>query len=310
MKGKPMLNILGAIKTLSPLHCGIGTGMNDIDLPVARNKVSGHPLIPGSTMKGVIKDEFRGDRWNEDVEALFGADNPDGQESKAFASAISMGDAILLTLPVRSFYGTFAYLASPYTLQQFKAVLARTTEETCPAVPTHLGLQIGNDSYRVMLTHESLLKSPDDSRVLFEELDLLVDDDNGANAWADLLARHFCDTDEEKMLFKKRFAIADDNALNFLCDTALPVDARIALDEKTGTVKQGALWYEETVPAETLFFSMIGVDRSFKKEVKKTPEDLAKILIPAGESREMFTQMGGKSTTGKGFVSVRFIKGA
>lgn len=307
-----MLNLLGAIKTVSPLHCGIGTGMNDIDLPVARSKVSGHPLIPGSTLKGVIKDEFRGDERKDslEAEALFGADNPDGQESKMFASAISMGDAVLLALPVRSFYGTFAYMASPYTLQKFKSVIARTTGNHCPDVPTHLGLQQANDNYRVMLAEDSLLKSIDGSRVLFEELDLLVDE-AGADEWAAVIADHFFDTDEEKSMFKKRFAVIDDNALNFLCDTALPVDARIAIDETTGTVKQGALWYEETVPPETLFFSLVGVDRSYKKGVNKTAAELAKILVPEGTRQELFTQVGGKSTTGKGFVSVRFImKGA
>ncbi len=304
-----MLNILCAIKTLSPMHCGIGTGMNDIDLPVARSKVSGHPLIPGSTIKGVIKDEFRSN-WNDEREALFGADNPDGHDGKAFASAVSMGDAILLALPVRSFHGTFAYLASPYTLQQFKSVLSRTLPgATCPDIPLDLGLREANDNYRVMLSTDSLLKGPNDNLVLFEELDLLVDERN-ADDWAEAIASHFFDAEEERMLFKKRFAVADDNALNFLCETALPVDARIALDDRTGTVKQGALWYEETVPAESLFFSLVGVDRSFKKGVDKSAGELANLLVPQGTKNEIFAQMGGKSTTGKGFVSVRFIKEA
>lgn len=305
-----MLNILGALKTLSPLHCGVGTGMNDIDLPVARSKVSGHPLIPGSSIKGVIKDEFRADPRTAEIEALFGADNPDGREGKMFASAVSMGDAVLLALPVRSFYGTFAYLASPYTLQQFKAAVGRTTRAECPEVPTHLGLQQASDRYRVMLTRDSLLKSPGAGRVLFEELDLLVDA-SPADEWADAIGAHFFEAGEDRDLFKKRFAVADDNALNFLCDTALPVDARIAVDLETGTVRKGALWYEETVPPETLFFSLIGVDRSYKQDVRQSPDELAAILVPDGQTREMFTQMGGKSTTGKGFVSVRFIqKGA
>ena len=303
-----MIHLLGAIKTLSPLHCGVGVGMNDIDLPVARHKVSGHPLIPGSSIKGVLKDAFRNEA-DDRVEALFGADNPDGSDKKAFASAISMGDALLLALPVRSFYGTFAYLASPYTLQQFKAVLSRVQPSLkLPEIPTHLGLKEKNDSYRVMLTKESLLKSPTMEMILLEELDLAIDKKT-ADEWAKVIADLYCGEEEEKVLFMKRFAIADDNALNFLSETALPVDARIAIDSKTGTVKKGALWYEESVPPETLLYSLIGVDRSFAPEVDSSAENLAKVLIPEGNRREVFAQMGGKATTGKGFVSLRFVKG-
>ncbi|TWI62866.1 CRISPR-associated Cmr4 family protein [Desulfobotulus alkaliphilus] len=303
-----MIHLLGAIKTLSPLHCGVGTGMNDIDLPVARHKVSGHPLIPGSSIKGVLKDAFRNDA-DDRIEALFGADNPDGNDKKAFASAISMGDALLLALPVRSFYGTFAYLVSPYTLQQFKAALARVMPSLkVPEIPTHLGLKEKNDSYRVMLTTDTLLKSPNADMILLEELDLAIDKKK-ADDWAKIIADLYCVNDEDKTLFAKRFAIADDNALNFLSETGLPVDARIAIDSKTGTVKQGALWYEETVPPETLMYSLIGVDRSFSPDVQQGAEELAAVLISEGKRRELFAQMGGKSTTGKGFVSVSFVKG-
>ncbi len=306
-----MINLLCAIRTLSPLHCGVGIGMNDIDLPVARHKVSGQPLIPGSSIKGVLKDEYRAHQDQEGLAALFGADNTDGSDGKAFASALSMGDATLLALPVRSYFGTFAYLASPYTLLQFKSAMARIDPgQEFPPVPTGLGLQNKSDAYRVMLTRDTLLKSPeaDANVVLLEELDLLVD---GAEAdeWGKKIADHYFDTDEEKVLFKKRFAIADDNALNFLCETALPVEARIAIDQETGTVKQGALWYEETVPPETLFFAVTGVDRSFKNGVNKTAPELSELLVPDGERSEIFTQLGGKATTGRGFVTVRFLKG-
>ncbi len=309
-----MMNLLCAIRTLSPLHCGVGIGMNDIDLPVARHKVSGHPLIPGSSIKGVLKDRYQQDGLHprEDVEALFGADNPDGSDGKAFASALSMGDANLLALPVRSFHGTFAYLASPYTLQLFKRAMTRIDPaQKFPDIPQNLGLDAQTDNYRVMLTQNTLLKSTGSraNMVLLEELDLLVEA-SSADSWADAVAQYFCDTDEEKELFKKRFAIADDNTLNFLCDTALPVEARIAIDQDTGTVKQGALWYEETVPPETLFFGVAGVDRSFKSDVAKSAIELSGLLIAHGNGNEIFTQLGGKATTGRGFVSLRFVKGA
>lgn len=307
-----MINLLGTIKTLSPMHCGIGIGASDIDLPVARHKVSNHPLVPGSTLKGVLKDEFLNRRTHshdrEKLTAIFGGD---GAEENTFASAISIGDMLLLALPVRSFFGTFAYLASPYTLERFKAILTRTMpEKEIPPIPTGLGLKTAGDNYRVMLTSDSLLLNPAGDRVLLEELDLLTDSAS-ADAWAELIGEIFCDDDEEKAIFCKRFAIADDNALNFLCDTALPVDAHIRIDEETGTVARGALWYEETVPMESLFFGLVGMDRSFKSEVQVGAEDLAAVLLGGSDvqKREILTQIGGKATTGKGFVSVVLTRG-
>ncbi|OEU65713.1 MAG: type III-B CRISPR module RAMP protein Cmr4 [Desulfovibrio sp. S3730MH75] len=304
-----MENLTIAIKTLSPLHCGIGSGMNDIDLPVARHKISGHPVIPGSTIKGVLKDEYlRGPTAKvvsdpTAVEAIFGGEG----SGDAYASAISIEDGLLIALPVRSYYGTFGYLASPYTLQQFKKALKRSSAAVgLPEIPRMSGLDTAKDSYRVILTSESLIKQGGD--VLLEEMDLAVEE-GSADDWAVLIARYFCDSDEEKDIFIKRFAIVDDNVLNFLCDTALPVDARICIDENTGTVKKGALWYEESVPPEALFMAVAGMDRSYKEGEGRSATDLVKTLIGEDPVKEMYVQIGGKATTGKGFVAVRMSSG-
>jgi len=304
-----MINQLFTLRALSPVHCGIGQGLNDIDLPTARNSVSGHPIVPASSIKGVIKDEFLNNDlgknsstkdWEENLRALFGDD------SVEFASAISLGDANLLALPVRSFLGTFAYMASPYTLQQLKMLYSRiNTPEELPAIPT-LGLRADNGSYKVLLTEGSLLKQTGNNAVLLEELDLLIDeDDNLADDWANVIAPLFYDDEEGQILFKNRFAIVDDNALNFCCNSGLPVDARIAMNHKTGTVKEGALWYEETIPPESLFAGIVGVDDSHKSEHRATADQLAVVLTSPGN---IYCQIGGKATTGKGFVCVNFKK--
>jgi len=304
-----MINRIFTLRSLSPVHCGIGQGLNDIDLPTARNSVSGHPIVPASSIKGVLKDEFlnnglgekSGNKdWEDTARTLFGDD------SSEFASAISIGDANLLALPVRSFFGTFAYLVSPYTLQQLKTLYGRIGSATAlPAIPT-IGLRDDNGSYKVLLTDNSLLKQPGNNIVLLEEMDLLIDaDDNLANEWAGIIAPLFYSDEEGQTIFRKRFAIVDDNALNFCCDSGLPVDARIAIDHETGTVKKGALWYEETVPPESLFAGIIGVDRSYNSEKSATAHELADFLTASGG---IYCQIGGKATTGKGFVAVNFHK--
>lgn len=295
-----MINQLYTLRAMSQIHCGIGQGLNDIDLPTARNKVSGHPLIPASSLKGVLKDEFMNktedEQWLIDCVALFGGDG-----SSDHASAISVGDANLLALTVRSFFGTYAYLASPYTLMQLKQLFKRSNWPVNASVP-QIGIDKNTESYKIQVCHETILSETNNNRVLLEELDFLIDK-NSADEWADIIAPLFFDDEEGQTIFKKRFAIVDDNALNFICDTGLPVDARIAIDEETGTVKNGALWYEETVPAESLFIGNMSVDRSYHPELKKQAKEFNEMLF---NESPINCQVGGKSTTGKGFVEINF----
>jgi len=298
-----MKKMLFSIRALSSVHCGVGQGSSDIDLPTARHAVSGHPLIPGSSLKGVLKDEFLNGRYYKDqylgkIRALFGGD-PTDRES--YASAISVGDANLVALPTRSNFGTFAYLASTYTLQMFKDLCMRVGKKNCPAIPTFGQVDPQNGHYKVALTTDSVLCAPGTKNVYLEELDLNEDANLKAtcDAWADLLSKHFFADEEGQKLFKKRFAIVDDNALNFLTETALPVDPHIAIDEKTGCVKDGALWYEETMAPETLLAGVISVDRSFDTRQAALAEDLAELI---SEQKSLYCQIGGKATTGKGFV--------
>jgi len=44
------------VHALSPLHAGTGQGSGVIDLPIAREKATGLPFVPGSSLKGVLRD--------------------------------------------------------------------------------------------------------------------------------------------------------------------------------------------------------------------------------------------------------------
>ncbi|HEU4636125.1 MAG TPA: type III-B CRISPR module RAMP protein Cmr4, partial [Edaphobacter sp.] len=109
MKTKPYL-----VHALSPLHAGTGHAADIIDLPTVRMKATGIPFVPGSTIKGVLREAYRTNPSPrlEAEEAIFGpARNPE-----AHAGALVVGDARLLALPVRSFKGTFAWVTSPLLL--------------------------------------------------------------------------------------------------------------------------------------------------------------------------------------------------
>jgi CRISPR-associated protein Cmr4 len=263
------------LHALSPLHAGTGHTPDIIDLPTARMKATGIPFLPGSSIKGVLRDARRAsDR--EKTEAVFGPSDDPG----AHAGALVVGDARLLALPVRSFRGTFAWVTSPLLLTLAK----RDLEEPSLTVPTINGRG-------ARLAQGTICVHND--RLYLEDLDLAAALAAEATTWAQRLAPLAFPGDD---IFTKRFAIVDDDTMAFLWETATQVDARVRLDERTRTVAKGALWLEESLPPETLLIGLLAADRSRRRDVRMTPDEVLGFAL----SGEEVHQLGGKATTGRG----------
>lgn len=263
------------LHALSPLHAGTGHTPDIIDLPTARMKATGIPFLPGSSIKGVLRDARRAtDR--EKTEAVFG---PSGDPA-AHAGALVVGDARLLALPVRSFRGTFAWVTSPLLLTLAK----RDLEEPSLTVPTINGRGARLAQGTICVHNDKLY---------LEDLDLPATVAAETTAWAQRLAPLAFPDDD---IFTKRFAIIDDDTMAFLWETATQVDARVRLDERTRTVAKGALWLEESLPPETLLIGLLAADRSRRRDVKMTPDEVLGFAL----SGEEVHQLGGKATTGRG----------
>ncbi len=285
------------IQTRSGLHCGIGQGLSDIDLPTAKESVTGYPFIPGSTIKGVLRDHF--DDGSDKFKAAFG---PDPNQAGDHASALSFSDARLVCLPVRSWFGTFAYMASPTSL----GLLRRQLQPQGGSPTADPGLPILTGNYRVVLPAESKLVSVNQPNgpVLLEDLDLPVESTQQALAgqWAALLAGMLFpgDTDSQNM-FTQRFAVVDDDVMAFLCETSLPVAAHNRIDEN-GIVVEGALWYEEFVPPEAVFCGAIHAGDGKGKHSSFSATDL--LTLVCGQT--LHVQVGGSATTGRGLITINF----
>ena len=71
------------LHALSALHVGTGQGIGAVDLPIARSRATNLPLVPGSALKGVLRDEAK-EKWHlnqDDIQALFGADSQADKEN-------------------------------------------------------------------------------------------------------------------------------------------------------------------------------------------------------------------------------------
>ena len=270
MKTRPFL-----LHALSPLHAGTGHAADVIDLPIARMKATGIPVVPGSSIKGVLRDACR-QVDHERTEAVFGpSDDP-----AAHAGALIVGDARLLALPVRSFRGTFAWVSSPLLLRLAKRDLVASELP----VPHMAGRSAQVASENVCVYQK---------RLYLEDIDLPAESSADVKTWAQRLAALAALEDD---LFTHRFVVVDDDTMTFFWETATQVDARVRLDDATRTVAQGALWLEESLPPETLLTGLLAADRSRRPETEMTPDAVLDFALP----KETILQFGGKATIGRG----------
>ena len=196
--------------------------------------------------------------------------------------------AIFFCLPVRSFYGTFAWVTSPFCLER-------------------LGMGISLDEplalYEAVMPDESLLAG-DGSTIYLEDLDLDARKSSTAGDFARRVSAVVFEGKEAwRGMFCERFVIVSDDVFTFLCKSGTEVNARIKIDPETGTAAGKALWYEEALPVETLLAGRVWGGKVYGGKFE------ADELVKAFCSEPLTLQIGGKASTGKGIVRCIFEGG-
>ncbi len=271
---------LAFVHALSSLHAGTGQGVGVIDLPIARERATNLPFLPGSSIKGCLRDVYTG----EHADVIFGSDDP----KNAFAGALHISDARLLLLPVRSLETTFVWTTCPYILRRLTRDAQTAGLAGIPATPQLSKAQACVASPQLL----SALGAG--RRLILEDLDL-DQAGTGAAEWATWIgARLFAGQSDWQRELSAHFAIVDDDSFAFLAEFATEVNAHIRIGE-SGTVEPGALWYQESLPAETVLVSLLQAERSWKKDTVLSGEQVFD-KIKGGR----FLQLGGKATTGQG----------
>ncbi len=264
------------IFTRTPLHVGAGSSVGAIDQPVQRERHTGFPIIPGSSVKGVLRDHMRA-LGPEVVNDLFGKGDKDEDFT---AGKISFGEARLLAFPVRSAKGSFALATSALTLQRFARDAGIPTP--VPAAPADMTCLAGD---KLVLEKKG---------VVLEEYRY-----NFAGAfppeWEGILTKLLGDAVLSGA--KGRFVLLSDGDLSHFAMNACQVSQHVRIVDETGTAdtEGGGLFNEETVPSECLFFSALTV-------MPRGAED-NEVFKTLGN--EQLVQFGGGGTTGLGFCTVK-----
>lgn len=278
------------LHALSGLHPGSGTALGVVDLPVQRERHTGWPTIPGSSVKGVLRDASRGRAADPSlVAALFG---PGSDDSDRHAGALSVSDARVIAFPVRSLTGVFAWTTCPMAwarLERDVAMAGGRIPAAAAVAAGHVGLPPGSPI------------ASEGTAVLEEFAFKATDDASGAASW---LADAAIDGGAGKA-YAARLAMLPDDDFTHFTRHATEVSARIGLDYRTKTVRTGALFYEEFIPPESLFYCLVFAGKARNGSglaAEVMMRGLADILPPV-------VQLGAGETIGKGFCATRLVPG-
>ena len=193
---------------------------------------------------------------------------------------LQFGDGRILLLPVRSAKGIFAWVTCPYVLDRF--IRECVEEQNRVEWETLL-----TEAFKLIDTKAILLDSNSDiaveqSVVILEDFKFEVGTEVGMLNIENIPER-----------LKKHILIITDEVFSYFCEMATEIITRIRIGDD-GVVEDGALFTEEFVPEETVFYTVMQA----KKEIF---EDWKKIISYQDENNNII-QLGGNTTLGKGFT--------
>lgn len=302
-----------SIFTRTPLHVGTGNSVGAVDSPIIRERHTGFPIIPGTALKGVFADEWtrivektrKNKKTEEEEKYLVGEKTEDGiwlfgaEDANAAASgAILIGEAKLLAFPIRSAKGAFAWITSPMIIRRAirDGVLSGVKPESIADIPDEKASFIKNGTVgfadKIVLEEYTFDHAGDLPPNLSDKLAKIIAKDP---VWGEIT---------------KRLVILSDGMMTHFCLSACEVVQHVRIDDATGTAAPGALFNQENVPSETMFYSVLNfVNEKSKSKgngLRSAKDAEAEFRKKLNSSGNIF-QFGGDASTGLGYCTVELI---
>ena len=282
--------LLGLIAE-TQIHAGTGRATGVIDLPIMREAHTGWPCVFGSAVKGALRcaaEQTPAARnWLADV---FG---PDTQNASDHAGALAISDARLLLLPVRSLTSHYKWV-------------------TCPALLKRAADDARRAGKRVL---DFTLPTPDADETITCAYDgpLYLEEFHFRARKADLTAligwlSGFVREDGIQEKLAQQLAIVNNDLFAHIAQFATPVTPHIAIDNATKTVKDGHLWYEETLPPDTVLYLTLAASGSRRKGDEIAASKIMEHTLSLFPAEKPYLQLGGNETTGMGWCRVSRVE--
>ena len=311
----------------TPLHAGSGDDLGMVDLPIQRERHTSFPKIESSSLKGALREAFEtrvGSQqfahWEDDdvkIHRFFGHDDGSLNQSTketlketlkkndTFAGCLAFTDARLLLFPVKSMRGVFAWVSCMQVLNKFHSDLGIAGH-----LPTFEKLEAVRQLDQPKVSH-CLVASQHvciGDNVVLEEYAFEATVDTRIREFAATLAAQVFVGDTHsywrELLTQNLIILSDDDFRDFV-NQSTEVITRIKIDNKTGTVQDGALFTEEYLPTDSVMYTLVmAADENSSSQARAKDQevmDFFRTLLPP------IFQLGGNATIGKGLLRTHLL---
>ncbi|MHB1492249.1 MAG: type III-B CRISPR module RAMP protein Cmr4 [Thermoplasmataceae archaeon] len=252
------------------VHVGSGEAGGFVDLPFTRESTTSYPTIPGSSLKGAFRDMIRRNN-NDELSSLFGDQNKAGD--------VVFSDARLLLLPVRSLLGNYRWTTCPYLIERLERDLIRVGNLT-------------NKERSAIQISKNCVYSKGQNKLFLEEREFNIKGEV-PDEIVGLIKEFIPNASSQKRLSEQITLLSNDD-FKWFAQYGLQINSRNALNDETKTTEKGALWYEETIPPDSVFYTVI-----FSRTKGKDMNGFIKIL-----DEHPYIQIGGNETIGQGWFHI------
>lgn len=264
---------LGYLYSLSPIHCG---GEGDIGniLEISREVHTDFPYIPGSSLRGSIRDEL--EVIDPDVaNKLFGKELDDNGQMGVHQ--VWFGDARLLWIPMRTMScnnrDVFTWV-SCHSLIRDHAILGKLPFTAFRNFP--VGTKAGTYEVADAQINVTSLNEKEKEAIKF------------------LGEFPTCIKDTVKPAWTENHLILPDADFQILMEHSLWTQVRNKIDNKVGSAE--VFWTDICIPRDTIFYYPWGYQIKKDNSVIKSEHDqLIKIIT-------QLIQVGGQANVGRGWV--------
>lgn len=260
------------IRCLTNMHVGTGeASFGIVDRHVQKDAITELPTIHASSLKGAVREHCSQNGMDQEtIDSIFGSSESPGQ--------FRFFDAHLLARPMRSLKRPYYYVVSPQTIYQWNETSGRI----------HFKRQFKISQFP--MTNECWTDEK-----LEDEIEGIPVKQKSESYFGDIksLLKEIGINDNQCNV-----AIMDDTSYK---DVGLPVIARNRLEN--GESKN--LWYEEIVPRESIFYTIIG----YPEQLSETMDQLQNYLCHLNENREQISMVhiGSNATVGFGYTMFKEI---
>lgn len=290
---------------VSPIHAGSGASTSAVDLPIQRERHTNYPHIQASGVKGAFRAHFRdfADKNNDTqlINLIFGSDEQDGWDKGIdnLPGAMSVSDARLLAFPMRSNIAPFVWVTCPLVLKRLKTDLEYIS----------LGEEMTINKQDVQEDNAISIGSDNISgQVILEDAVVNVSNEKSD----DFFKKHFSEL--------KRLILISDDMFEYAVSYCTEIQTNIKINSQTGTAEDGALRYQEFLPADSVLYAIVHFSGRDLGEIKNDDKqnllaDLVKdmnaemIKNHVEDTVKDFFQIGGDETLGKGICKLEWISG-